>query len=296
MGVTLMRFPHLAQRLFNVPIAILPDKAEIVMAALADRLGVSQLLRDRTNKVVAWDDDDGDHEFRFAGPGRPQTGYDVVAGVAVIPICGTLVQKTGSLRPYSGMTGYDGIRTNLLTALQDSQVQAIVLDIDSPGGEVSGCFDLVDTIYAARGVKPIWAILNEVAYSSAYAIASAADRITVPRTGGTGSIGVVLMHVDWSRAMAQAGMTVTIIQYGERKTDGTDVRPLDKTALARFQADIDTMGELFVSTVARNRGLNPEAVKAQEAATFLGPAGVAAGLADAVMAPDEAFRSLLETL
>jgi ClpP class serine protease len=74
-----------------------------------------------------------------------------VAGVAVIPICGTLVQKLGSLRPYSGMTGYDGIRQAFLTALADPEVNGICLDIDSPGGEVAGCFDLVDEIYNARG-------------------------------------------------------------------------------------------------------------------------------------------------
>ncbi|MCZ7176509.1 S49 family peptidase, partial [Salmonella enterica] len=75
------------------------------------------------------------------------TGYDVVEGVAVIPIQGTLVQKLGTLRPYSDMTGYDGIRACFLQALNDSDVKAICLDIDSPGGEVAGCFDLADVIY-----------------------------------------------------------------------------------------------------------------------------------------------------
>ena len=132
---------------------------------------------------------------------EPARGYEVLGGVAIIPVEGTLVAKLGMLCPYSGMTGYDGIRVNFLTALADDAVRAIVLDIDSPGGECSGLFDLVDTIVAGRGVKPIRAILTEVAFSAAYAIASAADRISVPRTGGVGSIGVVCMHVDWSRAL-----------------------------------------------------------------------------------------------
>ncbi|TOL42864.1 serine peptidase, partial [Vibrio parahaemolyticus] len=70
----------------------------------------------------------------------------------------------------------------------------ICLDIDSPGGEVAGCFDLVDLIYELRGKKPIYAILSENAYSAAYAIASAADKIYVPRTGGVGSVGVIVIH------------------------------------------------------------------------------------------------------
>jgi ClpP class serine protease len=78
------------------------------------------------------------------------------------------------------MTGYDGIRQAFLTAMEDPDISGICLDIDSPGGEVAGCFDLVDVIYGARGKKPIHAILTESAYSAAYAIASAADRISVP--------------------------------------------------------------------------------------------------------------------
>ena len=158
----------------------------------------------------------------------------------MIQVEGTLVQKLGTLRPYSGMTGYDGIRQNFLEALSDPAVEAIVLDIDSPGGEVAGCFDLVDTIYAARGEKPIWSVLSESAYSAGYAIASAADRIVVPRTGGTGSIGVISMHVDWSQALTEAGVKVTFITYGERKADGHP--RFHFQALTRFQADIDTMG------------------------------------------------------
>ena len=208
------------------------------MAALAERLGVSKIMRMDGTEVLAQPlafsgDDD------FSGPGRArQTGYDLVGPVAVIQVEGTLVQKLGTLRPYSGMTGYDGIRQNFLEALSDPAVEAIVLDIDSPGGEVAGCFDLVDTIYAARGEKPIWSVLSESAYSAGYAIASAADRIVVPRTGGTGSIGVISMHVDWSQALTEAGVKVTFITYGERKADGHPEIPLS----TRFQADIDTMG------------------------------------------------------
>ena len=187
----MINFPFLAQRLFNTPLAITPGKAEVVMAALAERMGIAQIQRG----VRMMEDDDYD----YTKPGEsPGTGYDVVGGVAVIQVAGTLVQKLGTLRPYSGMTGYDGIRQNFLTALIDPDVTSIVLDIDSPGGEVSGCFDLVDAIYEARGSKPIWAILNDAAYSAAYAIASAADKIYVPRTGGTGSVGVIWIHMDWS--------------------------------------------------------------------------------------------------
>lgn len=284
------QLPHLAQRLFNVPIAIAPHKAEIVMAALADRLGIARLFRPSGEVVMLGSD------FVYDGEPAADTAYEVVNGIAIIPISGTLVNKLGSLRPYSGMTGYDGIRVNLGMALQDDDVKAIVLDIDSPGGEVAGCFDLVDTIFDARGVKPIWAILTENAFSAAYAIASAADKIMVPRTGGIGHVGAILMHVDMSKALAASGLTVTLITYGDHKSDGHPAQALSKDALAGLQAEINTVGELFVKTVARNRNLSAAAVRGTQASTFLGAAGVEIGFADAVMAPDQAFRALLAEL
>lgn len=286
-----MRFAHLAQRMFNTPLALHPAKAEVIMASLAERLGLTQVVNVNSDTLASA------MESPYAAPGRnPRAGYEVVEGVAIIPIQGTLVQKLGTLHPYSGMTGYDGIRQNFLMALADDAVSAIMLDIDSPGGEVSGCFDLVDTIYSARGAKPIHAILNESAYSAAYAIASAADRITVPRTGGTGSIGVIWMHVDWSQALADGGFRVTFITHGESKADGHPEIPLSKEARQRFQDDIDAMGELFDKTVARNRGLTEKAVRETQAKTYLGAEGVRLGLADTVAAPDAAFRALLQEL
>lgn len=290
-------FPLLAQRMFNTPIAIHPRKAEIAMAALADRLGIAHLMRADGRPVpAAWDDDDDEPLFTTRGRGRGEdTGYDIVAGCAVISIAGTLVQRTSSLRPYSGMTGYNGIRQALLTAVADPQVLRIALDINSGGGEVAGCFDLVDTVFSLRGEKPIAAILTESAYSAAYAIASAADTIYVPRTGGTGSIGVICMHVDLSEALTKAGLKVTFItnEGADRKTDGHSELPLSKEALATFQAEIDEMGALFQDTVARNRGVAASNIRDMKAGTFMGARGVTAGLADAVMSPDAAFAAFL---
>jgi len=107
---------------------------------------------------------------------------------------------------------------------------------------------------------------------------------------------VICMHVDMSKALGAAGMAVTIIHYGDRKADGSDVRPLSPEALERIQADVDAMGDLFVKTVARNRGLPVARVRNTQASTYLGSEGVGIGFADAVMAPDEAFRSLLAEL
>ena len=194
------------------------------------------------------------------------------------------------------MLGYNAIRQAFLGALEDSEVRAIVLLCNSPGGEVSGCFDLVDTIYAARGDKPITAICDDMAYSACYAIASAADTIVVPRTGGVGSVGVITMHADWSEALKGAGVKVSIFQHGDRKAAGNPYAPLSKVDRDEFQADISALGDLFDNTAARNRGKTVASIREMQARTYMGAAGVDAGLADAVLAPDEAFRVLLSEL
>nr|DAQ51540.1 MAG TPA: hypothetical protein [Caudoviricetes sp.] len=260
------------------------------MAAVMDRFGIS-----RIESSLAMEDDDWyGYDDSRGRESKRDPGYDNVAGVAVIPVCGTLVQKLGSLRPYSGMTGYDGIRQAFLTALADPEVNGICLDIDSPGGEVAGCFDLVDEIYNARGAKPIHAILTENAYSAAYAIASAADYISVPRTGGVGSVGVITMHLDWTQRIKEDGLKVTIITFGSRKAEGSPLRELSEEAFNAIQQDINAMGELFVNTVARNRGISAKIIKSTQAACFMAADGVELGLADEVCPPDAAFRHLLE--
>ena len=279
-----MNLPHLAQKLFNTPLAIHPQKAEVIVSSLTERLGITQI------RSAMMEDDD---EY-FSRKARKDSGYDVLEGIAVIPVYGTLVQKLGTLRPYSGMTGYDGIRRVFLTAVNDPEVKGICLDIDSPGGEVAGCFDLVDLIYAERGKKPIHAILSENAFSAAYAIASAADKIYVPRTGGVGSVGVIVIHCDWSQHIKDDGLKVSIITYGNRKAESNPYVALSDEAQAAIQHDVDEMGRLFVSTVSRNRGLSETVIRNTQAACYLAAEGVQMGLADVVASPDVAFQELMK--
>lgn len=293
--MSLNRLGHLAHKIFNTPLAIHPRKAEVIVAALADHLGMVQPIVIGGPRAGFYDD--GDDEFSKPSSKRDDIGYDITpGGIAVIEVKGTLVQRSANLRPYSGMTGYNNIRRHIASAMTNPSVKGIVLDIDSPGGEVAGCFDLVDYIYALRGVKPIGAILNEMAYSAAYAIASAADKIYVPRTGGTGSVGVVTMHVDMSKALDKDGFKVTFITYGDKKAEGNPYEPLPDDAKAAIQVDIDAMGRLFVETVARNRGLSVEAVENTQAACYMGRYGVDIGFADMLASPDQAFADFARNL
>jgi signal peptide peptidase SppA len=223
---------------------------------------------------------------------RPRP-YNVVDGVAIVPVRGVLVHD------YCwgwGETEYSSIADTVVAAIDDPEVEALALHVNSPGGEVAGCFDLAEALYGLRGEKPMWAILDEHAFSAAYALASAADKIIVPRTGGSGSIGVITMHIDVTAMLEKFGVRVTTIQFGSRKSDSYPTTPLSDEALKRCQADVDAMGEMFVDLVARNRGLAASKIRATEAGCFLGAAGVAEGLADEVLSPDEAFLSLVQEI
>ena len=207
--------------------------------------------------------------------------YRVKNGVLTIPVKGMLMKGF----PYQARgyaTGYEYILEAVKRGVEDEDVAAIHLDVNAPGGTVAGCFDCVDSIFAMRGTKPITAYANESAYSAAYAIASAADDIVVARTGGVGSIGVMAAHMEVSKGLEQRGVTVTLIYAGDKKADGHSAIPLSDRAKADMQARADALHDIFVSTVARNRGLDEQAVRNTEAASFMAPLAVENGLADAV--------------
>lgn len=236
--------------------------------------------------------------IRIGDVGGNRRPYEVDQGVAIVSVAGLLVPKLGYWGG-SWATGYDGLRYQLAHAFGDPDVRAICLDIDSGGGIVNGCFDLVDWIAAekVRAGKTVAAICSEEAYSAAYALACAADTISVPRTGGVGSIGVWQMHWDYSRMLDEAGLTPTIVQSGAHKTDGHPYAALPEAVRADWQAQVDDLRQLFAATVARLRGLDVAAVLATEGRCFEGPAGTAEavrlGLADAVLPPDQAFSALV---
>ena len=103
------------------------------------------------------------------------------------------------------MTSYEGLAFQIADAAGNPKVNSILLDMDSPGGEAVGAFEIADKVRSAAKSKEVVAFVNGMAASAAYAIASAATRIVSVQSGGSGSIGVVLMHADFSLALHKAG-------------------------------------------------------------------------------------------
>ena len=220
--------------------------------------------------------------------------YAFADGIAIIPVHGTLINRFNGA--WGFVTGYDYIRGAFDAALADSAVQGIMLDVNSYGGEVHGCFELADHIHSMRGKKPVRAIVNANCYSAAYAVASCADSITVTPSGGAGSIGVVTMHVDLSKALEDQGVKVTFVYAGKHKVDGNPYQPLPDSVKANIQARIDNSYEKFVGAVSRNRGMSAQKVRDTEASIYAAEDAKKIGLIDSVAPPKAAFGQFTREL
>lgn len=218
---------------------------------------------------------------------RPYLVHD---GILHIPVKGVLL-KDFPYQFFDMATGYEYIRMAFDRGLRDPEVNGIAMIFDTPGGMVAGNFDLVDHIYENRGVKPIAGFAQEHAYSAGYSLISAADpgRVNVSRTGGVGSIGVVTSHMDVSEAMEKSGIKVTFIHAGKHKVDGNPYEALSDDAKARIQKRIDGLYGIFVSAVARNRGMDEKAIRDTEALTFSADEAVSNGLADNIGSLEDAI-------
>lgn len=269
--------PHLASRLFGTPLLVHRAKLDVILSVLGPRIGLPGA------------------EMAAAIP-APRQVSPAPPGIAVIPVYGSLLKRSLGLEAASGLTSYAEIGGLIDVALADPQVSGILLDIDSPGGEVNGCFELARKVRETARIKPVWAIANDTAFSAAYALGCAAQRLFVTETGGVGSIGVIALHVDQSVKDTQDGLRYTAITAGAHKNDYSPHEPLDAAARAALQTEVDRLYGLFVDHVAALRGLSAESVRATEAALYFGPNAVAAGLADAVGTLQTALQEFSDAL
>lgn len=217
-------------------------------------------------------------------------------GVAVISIVGPLVNRYDWFVACAGLCSYDAVKLCIQAALDDGKVRAILLDVDSPGGEASGMLETAALIRAAAAHKPVWAVANSLAASAGYGLAGAAQRLVVPQLGTVGSIGVVAVHIDQSAADAEWGLKFTALHSGARKIDGWSHAPLSREARERFQAQMDEARLKFATAMAGYRNLSVDAVMATEAATYDDDEAVDAGLADAVASFDDTLAELTDRI
>lgn len=264
-------FVHLAMRLYGTPLLLDPMKAAVI-----EDVFIAYCLRgaDFDERIEALQAVSHVPSPMSLAPGvdvkRAAGGYLLTSdGVALIPMMGPLVHRATGMDAFcGGMKDYGALRGELGAAMHDSAVRGILLEVDSPGGEVAGCFDLTDQIAAYGAEKPIHAIANDMAASAAYALASSAANITATRTARVGSIGVMVMHQDRSKADEKRGLSYTTIVSGNRKNDNSPHAPMPEAVRTHIQGEVDRLGGIFHQTVARGRKMDASAVRDMQAATY----------------------------
>lgn len=285
-----MSYERLAGRLFNVPLLLTPEKAEVIAAVF------TAYIEGRSAELPKFEPEQRIELATMSTPlRRTDAGYYMSnSGVAVVQIHGSLVQRAGSMEAASGMAGYNRIATQLSAAIKDPSVRGVVLEVDSPGGEVSGLLELASLVGASD--KPIYAHANELAASAAYWLASSASKVFAPSTGMLGSIGVVMLHVDRSKQIERAGLTYTPIFAGARKLEGSSMAPLTEEARTNAQARVDEIYSMFVDHVAQARGMDAQAVRATEAGVFSVQEATTLGLADGVATLGDVVQMMTDDL
>lgn len=286
---------HLYGRLFNTPLMIHQPKLEAILHGVGGRIVGSEFFYRNTSGELDFIEVgagfNGAYEDQNQGTKRQYQLTD--SGIAIIPVEGTLFKKLSGMAAWSGGCTYSQLANQMRAAVNDSAVRGILLDIDSPGGETHGAFELSDLIYSMRGSKPIYASANDLAASAAYAIGSACNRLYVTRTGAVGSIGVYSLHCEVSGADTKAGVKYTYIYAGEDKVAGNPHEPLSEGAAANAQTEVDRQYKLFVNTVARNRKLKAADVIGTKAQLRFADAGLPM-LCDAVGTLEDALAALEE--
>jgi signal peptide peptidase SppA len=267
-----------------------PDLGSSIWAIRREAL--TRVMREARRAMLA-------HSMPQANRPRAARPSSVRAGgsVAVIPLCGIITPRGSWISRLfgGGEGGLQGFRASFREAMGSPDVGAIVIDVDSPGGVIDLVPETAAEIRDARGTKPIIAVANCTAASAAYWIASQADELVCTPSGDVGSIGVYMLHEDWSKFNEEIGVDPTFVSAGRYKTDGNPEEPLSESALADWQNAVDTLYAMFVNEVAAGRGVSADDVTANygEGRMFFADAALEAGLVDRVDTLEAVIGGLL---
>jgi signal peptide peptidase SppA len=264
-------------------------------------LGDEASLRDALQmeaRVIAAAEARGYSAPSDAGDSETPRLYSRSGNVGVITVRGPLVNTENIFTSIFGVSTYPAIREALIFAAQDPEVSKVLLDIESPGGAVSGVNDTAKLVKRVDGIKPVTVFSDSTLASAAYWIASGARKINVGETAIVGSIGVIATMASQHEALKKEGVQVQVVRAGKNKALGHPAEPISDKAIAQVQERVDAMYGVFTNTVAANRAALPIAKKGTwaEGNEFMGADAVSAGLADKVSTFDETHASLVESV
>lgn len=262
------RFAHILHAVYCEPWLIRPETHSLIAAIVQQH--VSGLAHQPGGVAAIWDDEANK---------KPQAPYEMVDGVAVIPISGVMGKRLDSFDRMSGCTDVDDAHRSLDLAMADRGAKGIVLHFDSPGGTVTGTAELGDHVFEASHEKPVIAFTDTKAASAAYWVASQAFAVVASRSAVVGSVGVYLPVLDSSVAYAAHGYKQEVFKGGKLKAIGVEGTSLSDEQRAHLQERVDMLHAEFRAAVRAGRGRNiPDSE--MEGQCFFGPAAVANGMVD----------------
>jgi signal peptide peptidase SppA len=237
---------YVLQAFVESPWAILPYKLAVLEEIVVRHVSGEKL-------------DAEEIQARINGARRPADRQ--VQAVAVLPLFGVIFPRANLMTEMSGATSAEVFGAQFSELVADPKISAIVIDVDSPGGQVDGIEELSQKIFEARGQKPIVAVADHTMASAAYWIGTAADELVASPSSEVGSIGVFAVHQDVSQALEKQGVKVSLISRGKYKVEGNPYEPLSEEARSAIDTRVGDYYDAFVNSVARNRGVEADAVR-----------------------------------
>ena len=277
--------------LFNTPLMVSPEMLDVAVRWANQVMNLNIINVGAAGGAPRMMEDDDYPSARMQLEDQRRASI-ATTGVSVIPVHGMLVSRAAHINACETMTSYEGLRTSLQAAIDDPLVDRIALDIDSPGGAVTGAFEMASDLRAMAQIKPITGVINFMAASGGYLLGAACTELVTSRTSVGGSIGVIASHFDRSQALERSGVKVTTVYAGAHKNDLSPNQPITDQSLQALQEIVSSSYEMFCSAVADYRGLTVAQVKATEANVFRGQALIDTGLADRMESPQDAVNNL----
>jgi signal peptide peptidase SppA len=218
--------------------------------------------------------------------------------VAVMRLLGPITQRAGLLTAFFGGTSTEKFAEAFDALMENPGIGGIVVDIDSPGGEVSGTPELSEHIFQSRGRKPVVGVANTWAASGAFFTGTAFDELVVTPSGEVGSVGVMAVHTDVSGMLEQDGVKRTVISAGAYKTERSPYAPLSDEAREEIQRMVDHHNGVFEAAVAKHRGVTVNHVQKNfgQGRMVRPKEAVAAGMADRVATLDQTIQRMQRRL
>ena len=226
----------------------------------------------------------------FAGPTVIGTG-----NIAVIPIKGLILTE----EDFGAFSRPSLSSTDIVAWIQDAEedptIEAIIFEVDSPGGTPVATEEVADAIRKME--KPSVASIREIGASGAYWIASATDRVFANRMSVVGSIGVLASYVEVAGTLERYNATYRSLTAGEFKDTGSPFKRLTPTEEEMLQKQLDRIHTIFIQAVAENRGLPEDKVRAiANGWVYLGEEALDIGLIDEIGSFDDAVNYLEDEL